>query len=346
MDKKILSTAIAGVLAGSMAFAANADVTLYGQLDVSIDSVDVDGFGDDVNMESNYSAIGVKGSEDLGNGLKAIFMVEYQTDLTEGGGAGGVSGRDRWIGLDGAFGKMRFGAMSTTYKASGAMIDPLWRTAFDSRDSFMISGLHGGNGGNGEGRTSNAIAYDTPDFNGLSASATYSFDDDCGVGAAPGCVDDDTYSLGARYNNGPLLVFADYITTDTGGNDDAYKLGGRYSFGDFAVFGQYEFDGGMVSAATEQSVNNIFGLALPLSGEEDADRWYLGGSFKMGNAMLMATYGQGDDNDTYNLEYDAWQIAGAYSFSKRTMAYAGFNQVDADAVGEYDHFAVGMRHKF
>ena len=48
MDKKILSAAIAGALAGSMAFAANADVTLYGQVDVSIDSVDADnGYSDD-----------------------------------------------------------------------------------------------------------------------------------------------------------------------------------------------------------------------------------------------------------------------------------------------------------
>ena len=343
MDKKILSTAIAGVLAGSMAFAANADVTLYGQLDVSIDALDVDNAGpgvkgDDVNMESNYSAIGVKGSEDLGNGLKAIFMAEFQTDLTEGGGGGGLSGRDRWIGLDGGFGKVRFGAMSTAYKASGAMIDPLWRTAFDTRDAGLISGLHGGNGDNGEGRASNAIAYDSPSFAGFSAAATYSFDDDCGVGTVAPCQDDDTYSVGGRYNNGPILVFADYLTSDTGGSDDAWKLGGKFSMGAFAVFGQYEFDGGLISSGPGVAGNTT----------EDADVWTLGGSFTMGNAMLTASYGQGDDDNdaTVNTEYDAWRIAGAYNFSKRTMAYAGFNQIDVDAGGETDHFAVGMRHKF
>lgn len=344
MDKKILSTAIAGVLAGSMAFAANADVTLYGQIDLSIDSLDIDGLGDDISMESNYSALGVKGSEDLGNGLKAIFMAEFQYVADNASGLS--SGRDQWIGLDGSFGKLRFGAMSTTYKASGAMIDPLWRTAFDSRDSFLISGLHGGSGDDGQGRTTNAIAYDTPDFNGLSAGFTYSFDDDCNATIVNCSPDDDTYSVGARYNNGPILVFADYITTDTGGNDDAWKVGGKYSFGDLAVFGQYEADGGLITSSTESSIDGIFNTGLPASGDDEADRWYLGGSFNMGNAMLMAAYGQGDENDTYNLEYDAWQIAGAYNFSKRTMAYAGFNQVDFDAAGEVDHFAVGMRHKF
>ena len=340
MDKKILSTAIAGVLAGSMAFAANADVTLYGQLDVSVDAVDVDGLGDDINMNSNFSAIGVKGSEDLGNGLKAIFMAEFQTDLTEGGGGGGLTGRDRWVGLDGGFGKVRFGAMSTTYKATGAMIDPLWRTAFDTRNVGLISGLHGGNGDDGQGRTSNAIAYDSPSFAGFNVAATYSFDDDGGFGSAT--PDDDAYSLGARYKNGPILAFLDYVTNDKGGSDDAWKAGGKFTFGDFAVFGQYEFDGGLISSV------NAGALGTAQTTTEDADVWTLGGSFTMGNVLLTASYAQGDDDNdaTQNTEYDAWRIAGAYNFSKRTMMYAGFDQVDADAGGEADHFAVGMRHKF
>ena len=75
MNKKFIVTAMGLVLAGGMGF-ANADVKLYGQLDVSIDATDVDGGEDDVNMGSNRSAIGVKGSEDLGNGMSAFFKVE------------------------------------------------------------------------------------------------------------------------------------------------------------------------------------------------------------------------------------------------------------------------------
>ena len=339
MDKKILSTAIAGVLAGSMAFAANADVTLYGQIDLSIDAVDVDGLGDDINMNSNFSAIGVKGSEDLGNGLKAIFMAEYQYDAA---GAGGINtGRDQWIGLDGSFGKLRFGSMSTPYKATGAMIDPLWRTAFDTRNIGLASDLHSGSGDDGHGRMTKAIGYDTPDFNGLSAAATYSFDDDCGIGAAPGCADDDAYSVGARYKNGPALAFVDYVTSDKGGSDEAWKIGGKYSFGDFAVFGQYEFDMGMLSDRGTTSNNTV----------EDADLWQLGGSFTMGNVLLVANYGQGDDNNDAldgDNGYEAWRIAAAYNFSKRTMAYGGFAQISEDCAGcgETDQFSVGMRHKF
>lgn len=337
MDKKILSTAIAGVLAGSMAFAANADVTLYGQIDLSIDSIDIDGAGDDINMNSNTTAIGVKGSEDLGNGLKAIFLLEYQTDASGTTSAQGLNGgRDQWIGLEGSFGKLRFGTMSTTYKSSGAMIDPLYRTSFEGRSWGLQSALHSGSGDNGQGRATNAIGYDTPDFNGLSAAATYSFDDSCNATTVACANDDDSYSLGARYKNGSALVFVDYVTSDQGGNDDAWKIGGKYGFGDITVYGQYEADGGLIADGVPGSATN-----------EDADVWHLGASYTMGNAMLYAAYGQGDDDaDVGNTEYDVWTIAGTYSFSKRTMAYAGFQQVDEDVAGETDHFGIGMRHKF
>lgn len=360
MDKKILSAAIAGALAGSMAFAANADVTLYGQVDLSIDSVDIDASpalnGDDINMNSNQSAIGVKGSEDLGNGLKAIFMLEYEVDVSGGDtSTTGVTGRDQWIGLQGNFGKLRAGTASTTYKAHSASIDPFYRTSLQARNHGLQSRLHSQAGANGEGRMTNAIHYDTPDFNGFGASLNYSFDDSCTpTSAAPCTGDDDAYSLGAKYSNGPLYAFVSYVTSDKGGDDDATQIGGKYSFGDFAVYAQYEMDGGLIGGSTTAINQTVDG----------ADLWHIGGSFTMGNAMVYAAYGQGDDSSAAaNTEYDAWTIAGQYSFSKRTMVYAGFNQVSCDAGGwsnnatnqcnnvqasggENDLFTLGMRHKF
>lgn len=363
MDKKILSTAIAGVLAGSMAFAANADVTLYGQVDLSLDAVDIDGAGDDINMNSNQSAFGIKGSEDLGNGLSAIFMLEYEVDPSGGDGStntfsngnSSVQSRDQWIGLQGGFGKLRLGTASTTYKAHSAKIDPFYRTSLQGRNHGLQSRLHSQAGANGEGRMTNGIHYDTPDFNGFGASANYSFDDTCNATSAGACVDDDAYSLGAKYSNGPLYAFVSYVTSDKGGDDDATQIGGSYSFGDFSIYGQYEIDGGLLAGNT----------ATPNQSGDGADVWHLGGSFTMGNAMLYAAYGQGDDDSAAgtNTEYDAWTIGGMYNFSKRTMAYAGFNQVSCDnggwsnnatnqcanvdpTGGENDLFTVGMRHKF
>lgn len=372
MDKKILSTAIAGVLAGSMAFAANADVTLYGQIDVSVDAVDIDGAGDDINMNSNTSALGVKGSEDLGNGLKAIFQLEFQTDVsgndTDPGSVN--TGRDQWLGLQGDFGKIRLGTASTTYKASGAKIDPIYRTSLQGRSHGLQSRLHSGDGANGEGRMTNGIFYSTPDFNGLSASAEYSFDDTCNAASAQPCLpDDDAYGMGAQYKNGPALAYVSYITSDKGGDDDATKIGGSYSFGDAALFAQYEIDGGLIggNSTSSTAATGIAGSGNngSINGTVDgADLWHVGGSYTMGNAMLYAAYGQGDDSSAAaNTEYDVWTLAGTYSFSKRTMMYGGFDQVSCDAGGwsnnatnqcsnvqasggEVDTFSVGMRHKF
>jgi predicted porin len=80
MIKKLLPTMIGAALVGGMAPAA-ADVTVFGHIDTSIDYVDQ--YDDTTNLNSNTSSIGFKGSEDLGNGLKAIFKIDFQYDTTE-----------------------------------------------------------------------------------------------------------------------------------------------------------------------------------------------------------------------------------------------------------------------
>lgn len=349
MDKKILSAAIIAALAAPVA--AVADTTLYGQVDLSMNAQDIDGASDDINMASNNSRIGIKGSEDLGGGLSAIFQLEYQVDPTGGDTAasGITAGRDQWIGLDGGFGKVRFGTMSTMYKSTGSLVDPLWDSSLQGRSVGMASELHNRDGSNGEGRATNTIGYDTPDFNGLSAGATYSFDENCTAASPSPCVDDDdSYSVGGKYANGPVTAFVDYVTSDRGDSDDAWKVGGKYSFGDAAVYGQYEVDGGLIS-----DLNGAGGSSEIQTGNttEDADVWMLGGSYALGSATLVAQYGQGDDNNVAadgDNGYSSWTLAGMYNFSKRTMSYAGFNQISEDCAGcgETDTFSVGMRHKF
>ena len=322
MDKKILSTAIAGVLAGSMAFAANADVTLYGNVNISIDSWDIDGVGDDVNMENNTSAVGVKGSEDLGNGLKAIFQVEFGFDPDEGSG---TTARDQWVGLEGGFGKVRFGTLSTSYKSHGAMIDPIYRTSLQNRDSGLQSdGLHNGRGET-RGRMNNHVRYDSPDFNGLGFTADYSFDQTAD--------ENDSYGIGAHYKNGGILVFADYITSDAGTDtDDAWKLGGSFKFSDmFGVYGQYE-EGGLLQPGTAT---------------EDASQWMIAGSATMGNALIYLGYGQAEELVGAAYEHDAITLAVDYSLSKRTDVYGGWANIDEDSTGtEADLISVGLRHRF
>jgi len=381
MKAKLLPIAMGAVLAGGVSMSAQADLTVFGHIDTSITSVDVDVDGgefgvtqfsdsaDDVNMGCTTCSIGFKGSEDLGNGLKAIFKLDFQYDTTvrnDGDGDGddgdnnnsGLLDRDQWLGLAGDnFGQVRVGTISTGYKSHGAMIDPLYRTAAQARGVGLQSPLHSGAGEEGEGRATNTIRWDSPNWNGVKLVAHYTLDSD------ESDEDNNPFGIGASYSNGGILVFADYLTNDGNGDSDqneltAWKVGGKYSMDNFSVFAQYE-DIEDDSLGTDE----ILGIDIDYDTfwDVEADVWHIGGTYTMGNNTLYAAYGQGDAdyNETGfsfsgNAEYDTFTLAAVHSMSKRTSVYAAYNNIDgefhddADYFGnlESDIFAVGMKHKF
>jgi predicted porin len=400
MIKKILPAMIGAALVGGMAPAV-ADVTVFGHIDTSVDYVDR---GDSrTNMECNTCSIGFKGSEDLGNGLKAIFKIDFQYDTTErnrgnidqdkavhkavadvtisttggpttpnvtnvdiidggftavtdvnhkgsnGGSSSSIIDRDQWLGLAGNFGQVRFGTISTIYKSHGAMIDPLYRTSVQARGIGLQSGLHKGAGESGQGRAEDTFRYDSPSWNGLKVGATYTMQTDDSDNST-----DTPWGAGIEYKNGPFLVFADYITSDNGGDDDAYKLGGKWTFGNYSLYGQYEFDGGLIS-----STGGTFGVNSQGAGNkgDSADVWEIGGTGTWGNNMLVAAYGQQDktsganredfiDEQRVNNESDQWEIVGVHSMSKRTKIYAGYAAISPDSGSNLDIVTLGMKHLF
>jgi predicted porin len=407
MIKKILPTMIGAVLAAGMPTAV-ADITVFGHIDTSVDYVDQDGGFDAQNLNCNTCSIGFKGSEDLGNGLKAIFKIDFQYDTTErnngkvrsrkdshsavvavgsqkdlfltelaeletavtnvttkrgsfeavtdvgnagsnGGSNSSIIDRDQWLGLAGNFGQVRFGTISTIYKSHGAMLDPFYRTAQQQRDRGLQSDLHRGAGEQGQGRAEDTFRYDSPSWNGLQVGATYTMQTDLGQST------DHPWGAGIQYRNGPFLVFADYITSDEGGDDSAYKLGGKYNLDaspfTFSFLAQYEVDDGLISA---RGANQLGGKG------DGADTWMLGATATMGNAMAYFGYGQGEDGDSGSIasKYEVWQLMASYNFSKRTMVYTGFSEIDCDRSdnnvcsgvksngGEDDKVSLGMKHKF
>ncbi len=369
MNYKLLTLLTTAALVGGMGL-AHADATLYGQLDLSIDSEDRDGGSDDVNMGSNRSSIGVKGSEALGNGMSAFFKLEWQVDIddadiekssfNEDETSGGFTGRDQYIGLAfERFGKLTFGTMSTAYKSDAASLDPMYRTRIQSRNVGLQSILHKGKGDAGEGRATNTARYDTPSWNGFSATGHYTLDNDKDAGGVkPGKPknDDNPYGGGIRYKAGNIYAFGDYITNSQSGDSEAYQVGAKYTMNAFAVWGMYEFDRGLISTQTWGTGSNGDG----------ADVWNLGGSWTIGNNLLAFRYGESDDGDanagggTVKSEYKTWSITGQHSFSNRTKIYAGFSEQDCDegnekntanvkfcgTTGEDDIFTLGMRHNF
>jgi len=378
VNRKLLPTMIGVILAGGVA-AAQADVSLFGHIDTSFNATDQDGGSDDTTFACTTCSIGFKGSEDLGNGLKAIFSIDFQYDTTErnpqktkvkGTGItptpslgstlttknvvsqGAITDRDQWLGLAGNFGQVRVGTISTVYKSHGAMLDPFYRTALQGRDRGLQSRFHSGAGDDLQGRATNTARYDSPDWNGLNVGAFYTLDGDEDDGYG-GTEDNDPYGVGASYTNGGMLVFADYMdnngnSSDVGGDIWAWKVGGKYGLGMFEFMGQYED-----SSTDENSAAAVLDV--------DTTVWFLGASATLGNTMAYFAYGQGefDFANSPTEDYTSWTLALMHHLSKQTLIYTGFNEVDCDKYvagsvcdtvagsgGEDDKFSIGMKHRF
>ena len=394
MKHKLLPTMIGAILAGGMG-AAQADITVFGHIDTSIVAHDADvGYVDnvkrptrsfprnmagdsrsdnidDVNFVCTTCSIGFKGSEDLGNGLKAIFKLDFQYNMFSRQKTSFLD-RDQWLGLKGNFGQVRLGTISTGYKSHGAMIDPLYRTAAQGRANGLQSWLHSNAGEDGEGRATHTVRWDSPSWNGFKVIAHYTLDDserdgNVSLTNPKGEEDDDGFGIGAQYTNGGILVFADYLTNDSDDFDNptgdltAWKVGGKYTINNFAVMGQYE------------DIEDQFSFTGLDAGKQSLEQWTIAGSYTMGNNMVYLGYGSAEESDIFNIapsdgvEQTAFTIAGVHKLSKRTSIYAAYNVVEQDndtlidavLTSEVDSsyttivsdpekttFAVGMKHKF
>jgi len=377
MNKKLIATAIGLVMVGGMGL-ANADVKLYGQLDVSVNATDSDvrtdngsrpssdvglngsNVQDDINMTSNTSAIGVKGSEDLGNGLAAFFKVEWDADLANGGA---FKGRDQYLGLKmEQFGKLTFGTTSTAYKSAGAKIDAFYRTPLQMRAVGLQSNLHSGKGQEGQGRGTNMVRYDSPKISGLGLTGTYQFDSTKKDGE-----DDDPYSIGLTYKANGLFAAASYISTQRNNDAEAAQFIARYTTGPFSVHAIYELDKGLITAQANNGRGQSSGnLGRKGTAKDDgANIWSAGATYTIGNNLLGFDFGRRDSskggngmNDSSLIgagnatgyddvqSYNVWRVAAYHKFSNRTRVYAGYANTDYNDKGEDDTFALGMRHNF
>jgi len=325
MKKRFLVAAVAATLVSPLA--ANAAATVYGNAHVSINSFDS---ADNLDMSSNTSSIGVKGKEDLGGGMTALFKLEWQVDVTERNGSaskiddsdtGAVSknssaaltDRDQWVGLKGAMGTVKFGTMSNNYKQMGGKIDPMYRTQLEGR-GFMDtqSSLHSGAGQDG-GRSTNTIQFTSPKMSGVQAVFNMT------VSGA----DDETMGLGVRYTGTKnVLAYFDYLDTQTKAatSEAAVKVGGSYKMDAITIGAQFE------------SVEDT-----TVAG----DTMFVSVNYKMNdNDNVAFTLGDNDTDDMgFALMYN-------HKMSKRTNVYAGYGDNASNDAQDDQVTTFGVRHKF
>jgi len=315
MKKRFLVAAVAATLVSPLA--AQADATVYGNVHLSIDSFDS---ADNISMNSRTSSIGVKGKEDLGGGMSAIFKVEFQVEPDErnraSDGNNSVLDRDQWVGLKGAMGTFKFGTMSNNYKQMGGKIDPMYRTALEGRGFMgMQSGLHGGAGQNG-GRSTNTLQYTSPKMGGMNVVFNYTFSGQ----------DDETLGLGVHYKTKTVIAYIDYLDVQeivggvtTGESEAAVKVGGSFKMGAITLGLQYE------------SVEDVVGSDVIFA----SMNWKVTDS---GNVAV--TLG---DNDTDDIGY---AVMYNHKLSKRTNTYVGYGDNASDEGADDQDITVGIRHKF
>lgn len=348
MNKKILAVAIASAMAAPLAMADEGNVTLYGQANASVESVDGDGTGTAgtrTNVSTNGSRLGVKGWESVGNGLKAIFLMEAGVGLDDGVDAGSAlfgGGRDGYVGLEGNFGKVALGFHGQPYKTSTNGLDIFGDTIAD------YSGVMNGNGSYDSG-IGNAVIWFAPNVNGLSGHVQYGVDETAGSNA-------DQFGAQANYSNGPWYVTAAYAnvkgaTTNT--DRHASKIGGSYTFG------------GTTTLALIWE--NLSRDASNTTARVDHNAWYGALSHDMGNNTFKLAYAKaGDDNNVANSGAKQWSVGLSHHLSKRSQLYVLYTNLDNETAaqynlgpsgssGEYDTtadgldpraWAVGMKHSF
>ncbi len=297
MMKKILAAAIVSAFAAP-AFAATANVDVYGKLHMSVNVFDDQAAGiSDVGISSNASRIGFKGAEDLGGGLKAIWQLEQTVVLDEGSGS--FATRNSFIGLNGGFGTVLVGRHDTPLKSVGRAVDLFGDSMADSRNVMVDS----------NGRPNNVAMYKSPSFSGLNFDALYSTGTANGSASEPD--DTDFYSLSATYKNGPVFLGLGYADGDglSSSVDKAWRLGAGFTMAGLKFVGQYDKNDS-------------------ISGTSDSDAWMVGAAYKMGNITLKANYMERDIDNIGN-DPQQWTVGADYSLSKRSNVYVTY------ANGEY-----------
>ncbi|SAL87171.1 outer membrane protein (porin) [Caballeronia arvi] len=205
MKKSLFALAAASGFA--CAAQAQSSVTLYGLIDAGFTYTNNNGGHSSWQAtESNEqgSRWGLKGSEDLGGGLKAVFQLENGFNVETGGlkQGGRMFGRQAWVGLSSnQYGTLTLGRQ---YNSLQVFVAPLQVGGSTTLTAYSTHPLDNDNINNTY-RTDNAVKYSTLNYAGFQAEAMYAFSNSSSFAV------NRAYSFGASYSNGPLNLGAAYV---------------------------------------------------------------------------------------------------------------------------------------
>jgi predicted porin len=361
MNKKLIPLAVAAALTAPAA--AMADAVIYGVLHMSLDYVDVESNALNVTLWQRYptqnqgntgalgtrkysgwglgttprsNRVGLKGSEDLGNGLKAIYQVEFGIPLANedntinNGDNSQIKMRNSYVGLATNYGTLMMGRHDTPLKMSTAKLDLFADTLADYNYTIGFQDI----------RVDSMVAYVSPSWSGFNISGAvvptagatvnngWRTDSDA-IGQA--------WSVAATYSNGPFYVGGGYesLLSDMWAGVDpedmkTWKVGaGLLNWNGFTLTGIYEHQGNMAGS------NNV-----------DGALWQAQAQYAFGNNAIKGMYGQ-TNIDNCKCDAGSWAVGLDHNFTKRTTAYLLYTAQNQDLDdADYWGVSVGMIHKF
>lgn len=319
------------------------------------------------------SFIGFKGSEDLGEGLKAVWQLEQDVSVA-GGGASQWGNRESFIGLAGEFGTLRAGRVANQFDDASQAIDP-WDSNNDVASQLGIFKRHDD--------MSVSVRYDSPEFSGFSGSVQFvpaqnsksaytpahfvqnkQHQPPTLVPAVVGKPGSDVYYAGLNYKNGGFagnyaFKYAKHANvgrdafelfllgsgsdeakgTDPLKNHQVHRLTGGYEEGGLNLALAAQLDLSENGDKTKNSTTEIAATA----------------SYRFGNAVPRISYAHGFDfiergKKGENTSYDQIIAGVDYDFSKRTSAIVSGAWLKRNTgIGNYTQInaaSVGLRHKF
>lgn len=325
MKKHLIAAAVAAAVAAP-AMAQN--VTLYGTIDAGVASFNRVGTSTVASNETAYtdgsissSVWGIRGSEDLGGGLRAVFQAESDMATNNGGyNQNGLWRRAAYAGVAGAFGELTFGLRLNPLIAQNGALMPMGGNSVSTLTATALS-YH-------NFYTKNAVTYTSPNLGGLVAQVQYGMANSTSATATGGSV----FAGSLVYSAGPLTIRGgmhqrkDNGTTSSANADngtiaaapsvafaaDAYVLGASYTVGPWAF---------AVAQIQNKEATSLGGTKFERSGNQVGLAYQMSPAWRLG-----ASYTKAEGSSLMNAQ-------ARYSLSKRTTGYIMYGASDNNTNG-------------
>jgi len=293
---------------------AQSGVTMYGVADMFVEYGRAGTQSAPVTMKrvqsgaANASRLGLRGTEDLGDGLAAGFVLESGLLLDTGNQASGSAfwNRQSYVSLSSSWGAVSAGRQYSPLLVQQDTFDPSFNTTgygspYNSGVMRTVS------------RVNNSVLYRTPVLGGVTASLMAGLGETAAGGARAGS----TLSGSVKYTGGPVgagLAFLQvYKTGATQEDKSIWNLSGSYKIGQVQLV-----------AAVQGTKND----SQALNTQDDRSELMMGGTYSFGVSELRAVYGQGKVKGVADTTARHYSLGYIYNLSKRTALYAVAQSVD------------------